>query len=112
MKNILLNFKSICKKNDIELVIICLENYNSMYEFLSKNNFNWVASELNLSEKDNNGEFIWQKMPWDNHPNEKANKIYAEKLFEFFESKQRPFVPNLKKRNSENSDQEYIYPLW
>ena len=112
MKNILLDFKSTCKKNDIELVIICLENYKSIYKFLSKNNFNWVASELNLNEKDDDGKFVWQKMPWDNHPNEKANRIYAEKLSEFFNSDQRPFVPKLKGVESENIDQEYIYPLW
>lgn len=112
MKKILLDFKSVCKKNDIELVIICLENYKSIYEFLNKNKFNWVASELNLNEKNVEGEFMWQKMPWDNHPNEKANKIYAEKLSEFFETNQRPYNPVLRKKEMENDDQEYIYPLW
>lgn len=112
MKEILINFKKICDENKIELIVLCLEEYNEIYEFLNRNSFNWNTTNINLNETNEKGEFIWQLMPWDNHPNKDANNIFSEKLNEVIHSKQRPFKPTKIKKIKKDSDQEYIYPLW
>lgn len=112
MRDILREFKKLCSQNNIELIIICLEDYHEIYDFLSENSFNWTTSNLNLNEKDENNKFKWQLLPWDNHPNEKANEIYFEKLDEIINSNQRPFIPKNIKVKKEVGDQEYIYPVW
>ena len=111
-RKILIEFKNICEKNNIELIIICLENYNEIHNFLTKNSFNWTTSNINLNEKDENLKFKWQLLPWDNHPNEKANQIYFEKLREVISSPERPFKPKKIQDLKNIEDQEYIYPLW
>ena len=111
-KNLLLEFKKICHENKIELIVLCLDNYNEIFDFLLKNNFNWTTSNINLSEINNKGEYIWQKMPWDNHPNSKANEVFANQLAEVLKSNKRPYVPEIKSINNKINDQEYIYPLW
>ncbi len=112
MKEILREFKEICSKNNIELIIICLDNYNEIYDFLSENSFNWTTSNINLNEKDEKGKFKWQLLPWDNHPNEMANQIYYEKLYEIINSNKRPYKPNEILKEKKGEDQEYIYPIW
>ena len=55
--NILREFKKLCSQNNIELIIICLEDYHEIYDFLSENSFNWTTSNLNLNEKDENNKY-------------------------------------------------------
>ena len=95
-EHILKEIKKECEKNNIELIILCLDNINSLSEFFKKNKFNWNFSGINLSEKNNKGESKWLLMPWDNHPNLKANMIFAEKITEVIESSNRPYSPKLK----------------
>ena len=111
-KKLLLDFKDVCEQNDIELIIICLDNYNEIFDFLTDHKFNWTTSNISLTEKNINGEYIWQKMPWDNHPNLNANKIFASQLEDVFRVHVRPYKPNIKKIDASKNDQEYIYPLW
>ena len=89
-----------------------LDNYNEIFNFLTKNNFNWTTSNISLSEKNEKDEYIWQKMPWDNHPNSEANEIFANQLSKVLKSNKRPYVPEIKNNNNKVIDQEYIYPLW
>jgi hypothetical protein len=111
-KKLLLEFKKLCEENKIELIILCLDNYNEIFNFLTKNNFNWTTSNISLSEKNEKDEYIWQKMPWDNHPNSEANEIFANQLSKVLKSNKRPYVPEIKNNNNKVNDQEYIYPLW
>ena len=113
MKKTLVEFRQLCEKNNIELIVLCLENYPSIYDFLIEKKFNWTSSNINLDEKNINGEHIWQLLPWDNHPNEDANEIYTKKIMEVLVSDLRPYNPkNINKSNINTKDQEYIYPLW
>ena len=107
-----MDFKDVCEQNDIELIIICLDNYNEIFDFLTDHKFNWTTSNISLTEKNVNGEYVWQKMPWDNHPNFNANKIFASQLEDVFRVNVRPYKPNIKKIDASKNEQEYIYPLW
>lgn len=111
-EHILKEIQKECEKNNIELIILCLDNINSLSEFLKENKFNWNFSGINLSEKNNKGESKWLLMPWDNHPNLKANMIFAEKILDVIESSNRPYSPKLKVISEEKNPQEYIYPLY
>lgn len=104
--------KKECEKNNSELIILCLDNLENLSKFLNENNFNWNYSGINLDEENDKGEKKWLLMPWDNHPNEKANSIFAEKILKVINSSQRPFSPKIELIKKTSNSQEYIYPLY
>ena len=109
---LLKEFKNECKKNDTELIILCLDNIKNLKDYLNKNQFNWCFSEIDLNEIDRNLENKWLLMPWDNHPNEKANNIFANKIGEVLDSDLRPFRPKRNLLDKESKPQDYIYPIY
>ena len=109
---LLKEIKKECENNKIELIILCLDNINNLSEFLNENKFNWNFSGISLGEENDKGENKWLLMPWDNHPNQKANKIFAEKIVEVIDSSNRPHSPKLKAIAEEKDPQEFIYPLY
>ena len=60
---------------------------------MNKNDFNWNYSGINLDEENTKGEKKWLLMPWDNHPNNDANSIFADKILKVINSSKRPFNP-------------------
>ena len=58
------------------------------------------------------GEKKWLLMPWDNHPNNDANSIFADKILKVINSSKRPFNPKIEIINKKSNPQEYIYPLY
>lgn len=111
-EHLLMEIKKVCDSNNIELIILCLDNFKNLNDFLNKNSFNWNIPGVNLNETNQKGECKWQLMPWDNHPNEQANQIFATKILEVIDSKKRPFKPKVKFFKNQKNPQEYIYPIY
>ena len=88
--------KKECIKNNSELIILCLDNLENLSKFLNKNDFNWNYSGINLDEENTKGEKKWLLMPWDNHPNNDANSIFADKILKVINSSKRPFNPKIE----------------
>lgn len=115
MKHLLLEFQKECIKNNTQLYIICFDKYNSIYDFLTKNKFNWNSAHLNLEQKNSKNESVWQLMPWDNHPNEEANIIFAKKtleLIKFKENNFQRFKPDISEFGEEENAQKFTYTFW
>lgn len=104
--------KKECIKNNSELIILCLDNLENLSKFLNKNDFNWNYSGINLDEENTKGEKKWLLMPWDNHPNNDANSIFADKILKVINSSKRPFNPKIEIIKKKSNPQEYIYPLY
>jgi len=111
-EHLLKEIKKECEDNKIELIILCLDNINDLSKFLNKNKFNWNFSGISLSEENHKGENKWLLMPWDNHPNLEANKIFAEKILEVIQSNERPHSPKITAVTEKKNPQEFIYPLY
>jgi hypothetical protein len=115
MKHLLLEFQKECLKNNTQLYIICFDKYNSIYDFLTKNKFNWNSAHLNLEQKNSKNESVWQLMPWDNHPNEEANIIFAKEilnLIKFKENNVQSFKPNISGVGDDENTQKFTYTFW
>jgi len=115
MRSLLLEFQKECIKNNTKLYIICFDKYNSIYSFLTKNKFNWNSAHLNLEQKNFKNEYIYQLMPWDNHPNMEANLIFAKKILELINHSKNNsdiFKPKISNSKDEQNTQEFIYTLW
>ena len=115
MRSLLLEFQKECQKNNTKLYVICYDKYYSIYNFLIKNKFNWNSAHLNLEQKNSRNEYIFQLMPWDNHPNEEANIIFAKKILELIEYTKNNsdiFKPHIASSKHGENPQEFIYTLW
>ena len=66
-------------KNNSELIILCLDNLENLSKFLNKNDSIGTIQALIWTRKCQ-GEKKWLLMPWDNHPNNDANSIFADKI--------------------------------
>ena len=70
---------------------------------------------MNLDQKNFKNECVWQLMPWDNHPNKDANKIFAGKILElikFQDENNQIFQPIFSEKDKDDDPQKYIYSLW
>ncbi len=115
MKHLLLEFQKECLKNDTELYVICFDKYNSIYDFLKKNKFNWNSAHLNLEQKNSKNENVWQLMPWDNHPNKEANILFTKKIIELIKFKKNNagnFEPNISDTAHGENTQKFTYTFW
>jgi hypothetical protein len=84
-EHLLLIIRDLCEKNNAKLLIACLEDSQKYYEFFTENGFSWCTTGVDRKEVDANGKAKWTLEPFDNHPNKKANKLFAKVLCEAIE---------------------------
>jgi hypothetical protein len=80
MEHILLKMRHICEKNGSKMLVACLDDCGTYYQFLNENKFDWCISEVNTKELTESGMFKWILYPYDNHPNEDANLAYCNSI--------------------------------
>ena len=103
--------KKECIKNNSELIILCLDNLENLSKFLNKKISIGTIQALIWTRKMPKVK-KWLLMPWDNHPNNDANSIFADKILKVINSSKRPFNPKIEIIRKKSNPQEYIYPLY
>lgn len=79
-RQIIERIRRICEKNDITLIVAGInlsKKTKDMVEYCKKNNI--PATNIGVD----NSEGGYTNLPWDGHPNAKANTIYAKRLYQF-----------------------------
>ncbi len=84
---------NLCKKNKAKFIFVILTNQEpcvDMLNYCQENNIPCADLSVDISDNKYNLE------PYDNHPNFAANKIYAQKLYDYLQS-QKVMESTLKK---------------
>jgi len=72
---------ALCNENQVKVLLMSMEeDLNFIKDVSAKNNILFLHNYVNLDEKGNSN------MPYDHHPSAKANKIYAEKLYDYLKN--------------------------
>ena len=115
MEHLLLKIRNACEKNGSKLLIACLDDCESYYEFFEDNDFDWCVTGVNTRELNDSGEYRWILFPFDNHPNESANVKYCESiklaLIEILQGGRSQPEVKLKKLHKKLGDPgKFVYP--
>ena len=76
------SINDLCKENNIELIIT---NVGLKKEFIRKYSAENDIAYLDISVDYTNPEF--NNLPYDNHPNVKANQVYSDKIYKYISSR-------------------------
>lgn len=108
-EHLLLKIKHLCDKNNIRLLILCVDISNEYYSFFDKHAFHWVISGVRSTMHE------WTNAPFDGHPGTKAHQRYADCVISAIDKFQnnRRVMPDMSdlniSQNESNEKTTFIY---
>ena len=77
-----LRIKKLCESKGTKLLVVSLQHGNVHAEFFEREEFSWIGITPDVMTQDEAGTFRWLLLPYDYHPNEKANRLFSEQIAE------------------------------
>jgi hypothetical protein len=115
MERLLIEMRSLCEQQGTKFIVACIDDSSAYYEFLGKNGFDWCVTGVDTKELKDDGTYKWILHPFDNHPNQEANRKYADVIAQAIEdvlaNKKCTPDPRYLRSSIEKRDHgSFIYP--
>lgn len=75
-----LAMRDLCRSRGVKLLVVSLQHGNLHTEFLTREGFSWIGISRNVMGSDESGRYPWLLLPYDFHPNEEANRLFASEI--------------------------------
>jgi hypothetical protein len=111
----------VCEQAGAKLLIASLQHGNRHEDFLTRSGFSWVGALPDVLRPDPDGKYPWLILPYDNHANESANRLFAalisDALVRLLHGERVSPAPEYVRQNARSvapppAELENTYPLY